>query len=288
MVVVLTVPIGAKFDRIRVRTKRVLWQHMAADFGSIQPHYEEPERSAWDARVYVSHHQMAAHISRGGNPGMVIGNGACPSFLEPAPLSPNFVTRGEPPRMIFSSAPGRGLDFLLTAFPTLRRKTPGLTLALCTDLSLDQIAAEDDRFSLYYDWEAALEGVEMIGAVSQPRLAHEMARSDIWGFPSRVTESACIAMMEAGLAGCRLIACDLGALPETSGGHARLLPLRASRLIWTESFAEAVTEEISIISGSPTLANGRRENARSWFRSNADWSEKAKEWERLGERLTRT
>lgn len=187
--------------------------------------------------------------------------------------------------MIFSSAPGRGLDFLLTAFPTLRKRTPGLTLALCTDLSLYQIEAKDDRFSVYYDWAAALEGVEMIGAVPQPRLAQEMARSDIWGFPSRVTESACIAMMEAGLSGCRPIACDLGALAETSGGHARLLPLRASRLAWVESFADAVTDEISTIIKSPTLADEQRENTRSWFRANADWSEKAKEWERLGEGL---
>ena len=279
VVIVLSVPIGSKLDQIDVGIPRVVWQHLAADFATVRPHFVEPERSAWQGHVYVSQHQRAAYIANGGRAGVVIGNGACPAFLTERPLEPSFVERGESPRMIFSSAPGRGLDFLLTAFPSLRRRFPGLTLTLCTGLSLYQVPRDEDRFSIYYDWAAALEGVEVRGPLAQPELAKVMRHADLWAFPSRVTESACIAMMEAGLSGCRLIACELGAIPETSGGHARLLPLVKHRLGWVERFVEGVSAEIDIIRRDPVSANRCREEARSWFRARCNWDSKAAEWE---------
>lgn len=278
-IIVLSVPIGGKLDQIEVRTPRILWQHLAADFATVRPHFVEPERSAWHGHVYVSHHQKNAYMANGGQSGIVIGNGACPAFLSERPLQPTFAERGEPPRLIFASAPGRGLDFLLTAFPTLRRRFPGLTLTVCSGQSLYQVPQNQDRFSIYYDWAAALDGVMVRGALPQPVLAEEMRRADLWAFPSRVTESACIAMMEAGLSGCRLIACELGAIPETSGGHARLLPLVKHRLGWVESFVDGVTAEIEAIRQDPATANQKREIAQSWFRASCNWDDKAVTWE---------
>jgi glycosyltransferase involved in cell wall biosynthesis len=150
---------------------------------------------------------------------------------------------------------------------------------VCSGQSLYQVPQNQDRFSIYYDWAAALDGVMVRGALPQPVLAEEMRRADLWAFPSRVTESACIAMMEAGLSGCRLIACELGAIPETSGGHARLLPLVKHRLGWVESFVDGVTAEIEAIRQDPDTANQKREIARSWFRASCNWDDKAVTWE---------
>jgi len=87
------------------------------------------------------------------------------------------------------------------------------------------LAAEREVPSQVYDALKATEGVEYVGSVSQPALAERLAYAHVLAYPNIFPETSCIAVMEALAAGLYVVTSDLAALPETSEGFARLVPV---------------------------------------------------------------
>ena len=76
--------------------------------------------------------------------------------------------------------------------------------------------------TLFYEPARAL--ISYRGSVSQSELAQELAGVTMLAYPNTFAETSCIAAMEALAAGLCVVSSDLGALPETCGAWARLVP----------------------------------------------------------------
>jgi glycosyltransferase involved in cell wall biosynthesis len=82
----------------------------------------------------------------------------------------------------------------------------------------------NDQFGALYDAAKRMAGVSYPGSLPQPLLAAALAKSNVLSYPNKWAETSCISLMEALAAGLLVVTSDLGALPETSQGFARLVP----------------------------------------------------------------
>lgn len=277
-VVVLTTPIAARLRQAGLTAPLINWQHKAVGSNGAAPFAEPAERAAWTTTVFVSAHQRDSFASKWGMSGEVIGNAINPTLARTARIRPSFVERGEDPTLIYASAPGRGLDFLLMAFPTIRKALPNARLKIFSDQSMYQIPSESDEFSVYYEVARNLPGIDYSGGVSQSQLAEEMLSADIWAYPTTFIETSCIVMMEGGAAGCLLVSADIGALRETSGRFGRLLSLRNSRAGWSGAYARTVVKEVQRARQQPAVFGKFLDEQMTWFRQTCDWDRRAEQW----------
>lgn len=121
-----------------------------------------------------------------------IGNGIKLEYFEDAER--DGVTR-HASRMIWSSAPGRGLDRVLRAIPLLKLFIP--------DIELHIFAHESSQFNDDMKQLLAATNGSAIwhGAVTQRQLAREMLASSFWFYPTHFRESFPITVLEVMAAG---------------------------------------------------------------------------------------
>lgn len=173
-----------------------------------------------------------------------------------------------PYRLIYSSTPDRGLKYLPAIFKILKKKYPELELHIFSSLdrySLTWKSEYDPHQDLLNRWDdpnlsnpeiqelmnelAHLPGCVLHGSVIQRQLAREFMKSAILVYPSSFNESSCITAMEAQVAGCPVIATEMGALKETLGEAGILIPETPGTEAYTNQFVGAVDQLLS----NPTL-----------------------------------
>lgn len=286
VVIVVTAPIGASLRQAGVTVPLVNWQHMAVGSNRVAPFAEPAERAAWNSTVFVSANQRDSFIAKWKMGGEVIGNAINPTFARSTRDNPTFAERGDDPTLFYASAPGRGLDFLLVAFPTIRKFLPNARLKVFSDQAMYQVPPEKDEFAVYYEVARSLPGVDYVGGVSQSELAREMLSADIWAYPTIFVETSCIVLMEAGAAGCMLVGSDVGALRETSGRFGHLFQNGNSRAGLSTQFAHTLVAEVERARENPAAHRAFVDEQASWFRQTCDWDRRAEQWTALLEGLS--
>jgi glycosyltransferase involved in cell wall biosynthesis len=145
----------------------------------------------------------------------VVGNGFHPPYFE-----------GKEPRarrrIIYTSAPYRGLELAAKYFELLKPQFPDAEFHVFSGLS---IYDRDQSFSgpLAEDYRrlsaklSRQPGVVLHGNVLQSQLAREYLKSSVLLYPNIIEETFCITAIEAQAAGCPVIASAISALPETVG-----------------------------------------------------------------------
>jgi len=277
IVVALTSAIGGQLRTAGVKTKLVNWQHKTPFVQSLSRFEQPSERSAWDGVVYVSEWQRNEFDKKFGLPGSVIRNATSTAGrYDSFGAKRTFIERGDDPVIVYASAPGRGLDLILLSMPTIRSLVPNATLKVFSDQAMYQ-NSQNDEFEPYYNMAKSLPGVDYYGTVSQVRLAEELFSADLWVYPTIFVETSCIVMMEAALAGCSLIASDIGALKETGLGYCEMLKSVSGRAELCTEVANSVLDIVEKARNNPIAFKEKIEIQRNSFKE-SNWNVRALEW----------
>jgi glycosyltransferase involved in cell wall biosynthesis len=177
----------------------------------------------------------------------VIPNGVEPSYYSD-------LSRPRRPRLVYTSAPERGLDVILELWPQIRRQVPRAELAYCYPAVYDLWPEKYPGFRQLYERIARLsrqDGVEYLGSLGHKTLAELLCESRVWVGPSWSTlrnsvfpETFCLSAAQAQVAGCWVVASRAAALPETVR-VGRLLGEEPGTAAWRSELVEAVVAGLS-------------------------------------------
>jgi glycosyltransferase involved in cell wall biosynthesis len=268
----------------------VLWCQHADDQPAIDGLEFTRERKAWAGFAFVSQWQMDAFCRVFWVPperSRVMRNAVSPAFAALALQEPWFRSAA-PPVLAYTSAPYRGLDVLLAAFPAIRGAVAGARLKVFSGLSTTRGGPDDNEYADLHRQCLATEGVDYVGPVAQPVLAAELAQAAALAYPSTYPETSCIAVMEAMAAGATILTTRLGALPETMAGFGYMTLPSDEPAKLTRDFAVMAIGALNAMRADPDTAWARREAQLAHIARHCQWTGRAAEWESwLGEIVAR-
>ena len=285
-ILVLNVPVASRLRAaLGTASKLILWSGDAHDMPRASNLGSADERRAWNAFVLKSAWQKRKFVEGFGIPAeraVVLRNAISPHFANLFPDASSMVAHKQgPPILAYTSTPFRGLEILLDVFPGIRAAIPGVTLRVYSSMEVYQCPNEQDPYQPLYERCRNMAGVEYLGSLPQPALAGALRSASVLAYPSTYAETSCISVLEAMAAGCRVVTTDLGALPETTAGHARLIgQLRNAedRVRFATDFLHTTIAALNEIRTDPENARNRAYDAARYVNESATWPMRAREW----------
>jgi glycosyltransferase involved in cell wall biosynthesis len=147
-----------------------------------------------------------------------------------------------PNRLIFTSVPDRGLQYLRDAWDRIKREVPEASLVITSDFRLWGLPSpNNERFR--QSW-VGLEDISFYGAIKRQQFLIEQLQADIFAYPNIYDELFCVSLAEAQVCGAYPITSEIGALKTTSLGT--LIPgdPRDPRNGFVKRFSEAIIETL--------------------------------------------
>ena len=186
--------------------------------------------------------------------------------IEPKYFCPGTKIERNPHRAIYSSSIERGLELLVEWWPKVRECIPDAELVYCQAPVYNQRADTLAEYAYLRnelsELTAATDGIRDLGSLSQPALAMEMLKSQVWLAPSWMTlrhchfyETFCIGSVEAAAAGCRRIMSPWGALTERTEAKAEFIAgsPEPPREKWVEAISSALVDESPLLPSTTAL-----------------------------------
>lgn len=176
-------------------------------------------------------------------------------------------------RLIYSSSPLRGLNYLPEIFLELKTRHDELELYVFSSTTTYR-PEWPPVTSNAYDGEVLrkLPGCHLLESIPQKCLAREFMKSSILAYPTNFEESSCITAMEAQAGGCVPVTTALAALPETVGDGGVLIEGKAGTRTYFENYVEACHRLLSDPGYFQKLSQRGIERARHF-----GWQERAVE-----------
>ncbi len=136
----------------------------------------------------------------------------------------------------------------------------------------------DAGYEVLYRQCQEIDGVEYIGSIPQPQLAQELQLASVLAYPNTFMETSCIAVMEAMASGCWVVTSELGALPETTAGFARLIPTTNN---WEDYKGPFVDETVRVLHATTGVDS---ELAEAHLRQQVDYANQTYSWAKRAEK----
>ena len=190
--------------------------------------------------VFVSHWQAEKFRQSYGIPGYktsVIKNASLPIVRRETGIR-------DVVKLCYNSTPWRGLDVLLSAWEILKPENAELHVFSSCHIYGPEFGKNDENFQHLYEKCNELDGVVYRGSVNNFNLRKELPSFDILAYPNTFEETSCISVIESLSAGLKVVTSNLGALPETTEGWARMYPVLNSSDLHAMRFAKVLGEEI--------------------------------------------
>lgn len=252
----------------------ILWQHLNYNEPLTQGMTNKFFTRAIDAYVYVSHwqHEKFRYVYH-----IPVDNAyVIKNAIEPIEFVPR--KKGEKIRLIYTSAPFRGLDILLDAFDLLKRDDIELHVYSSTIVyGSGYHAAHGPKYAPLFERASNTPGIVYHGYAPNDEVVKALQQAHIFAYPSMFEETCCLAMIEAGAAGCRLIGQNLGALAETGAEYATLVPIRIDKKQIVEKYANALNEAIDTYWDSQEMLAKQSD----YFNTFYSWDRIIKQWKTM-------
>lgn len=248
----------------------VVWQHLYTDQGAAQGMSYREFTDHINHYVYVSNWQLdqfkqdfgVEHFSN-----FVIKNAIEPIEFKEKPT--------DKIRLIYTSMPDRGLEVLLKSWKILNRKD--IELYVYSSNIIYGKGYSDSRFGkyehLFHQCKTA-PGIVYKGYAMNQAVRKALQTSHILAYPSIYPETSCLAAIEAGAAGCKIVTTDFGALSETCNNWAEYTPYTSDIDQLAESYADTLRKCID--NYSSTRYNIVEQS--QWFNSYYSWETRRSEW----------
>lgn len=250
----------------------IVWQHLAYDqaniIGMAYPEFIQQIKhfvyvSEWQLREFSR--RFPTHLSEN----HVIRNAIDPIEFKEKPT--------DKIRLIYTSTPNRGLRVLLDAWRILNRSDVELVVYSSDVIYGTGYAAQRARehAELFHKCRTT-PGIIYKGYATNKAVRQALQSAHILAYPSIYEETSCLAAIEAGAAGCRIVTTDLGALPETCDQWARFVDYAYGDdlSLLAEKYAEVLNEEIDLV--AQNTYNLQEQSL--WFNDQYNWSRRSLEW----------
>lgn len=266
---VLSVCDPAYIDSDRIN---VIWQHLAYDQGAIQGMIDARFIQAIDHFVYVSNWQLQQFNNRFAT--NLSQNHVIKNAIEPIEFKEK---SNDKIKLIYTSTPNRGLEVLLKAFKIINRTDVELTVFSSNIIYgksySNQRAGQHDH--LFHQCRTT-PGITYRGYATNKAVRQALQQSHILAYPSIYEETSCLAAIEAGAAGCRIVTTNLGALPETCDSWATYVDYQYGDDL--DELAERYAVTLNYEIDQYRKNNYNIKDQSEWFNNYYSWNTRAQEW----------
>lgn len=176
-------------------------------------------------------------------------------------------------RLIYTSMPFRGLDILLDAFSLIKNNDIELHIYSSNIIYGNNYSVNvGNAFDQLFHRCKTMKNVVYKGYAMNKAVHKAVQQAHILAYPSIFEETSCLAAIEAGAAGCKIVTTDYGALKETCGDWASYIEFTPNRRELVQNYAELLQKEID--NYSPECYNIQS----NWFNEQYSWNHRANEW----------
>ena len=271
-------------SKVKYTKKNLLWQHLSYSDESLRPGYQDPSfMNSIHSFVYVSHwqHEKYRWIFK-----IPLENAyVIKNAIEPIEFKPK--SKDGKLKLIYTSAPFRGLDMLLPAFEMLNRDDVELDIYSSAKMYGSGYEAHTNGvYEEHFEIARNMKNVNYMGYAPNEQIKKALQEAHIFAYPSTFEETCCLAMVEAGAAGCRMVTTNLGALYETGCEYARLMPMQAVPETFIPAYAKVLNEEIDNYWSLATQSKLQQQS--DFYNEFYSWDLRSQEWNRLFELISTT
>lgn len=256
---------------------RILWlQDLPGDPASAVLR-DKSYRGRFNRIVFCSNwqqQQYAIYLKIPYREGVVVKNGVPrlePAFPKPRPAGKL--------RFLYTSTPHRGLGILAAAAGQLARERQDWELHVYSSLNIYGWHEEDEKFKPLYDLLRANPCVVYHGTQPNDVVRQACVDAHVFCYPSIYQETSCMAIQEAMMAGCLAITTNLGALIETCGEFAWMLPYTEQPEQLAQSTYAAMKNSFAACNDSRVEMMLRMQTG--YFQMYYDFAARVPRWEQL-------
>ena len=245
----------------------VMWQHLSYDQYNMQLMNDIRFVNSIQHFVYVSEWQLNEYqkrfpISQANN--HVIRNAINPIEFKQKPK--------DKIKLIYISMANRGLEVLLDAFEIMNRNDVELTIYSSTIIYGKDY--RDDKAQLLFNRAKSMRNVNYKGYAMNNGVRKALQEHHILAYPSIFEETSCLAAIEAGAAGCKIVTTNYGALPETCSHWATYINYTDNKKELAGNYAKVLNETIDNYWNE--CYNIEKQS--NWFNTHYSWENRALEW----------
>jgi len=254
--------------------KLVYWNQLSYDQQAVKFLNTSSFVDQIDAFVFVSQWQAECFRKIYGIPGyktQVIKNACIQTYDK------DFESPIETVKVCYTSTPWRGLDVLLDSWEELNPENCELHVFSSTKIyGKDFSSSQESVYEQLYERARSLPGVTYRGSIENKDLLKELPSFHVLAYPCTFEETSCISVIEALSAGLRVVTSNLGALPETTEGWARMYPYLANKEYHYKKFSRILSEEIHKVRSGELKEHLKLQ--KQAYSTRWSWEERVKEW----------